>query len=142
LTRATSTRGRTAAGSKQAFGDRRTPASHLKTTAIGEMAFSRSAGSDRSQSLRRCNLEHFAERVMTEELMVAKDLLGVALSILDAHGETEVACSVCAAIEQLIGAPRPLEQWYELTGRNRDGSALCVDPSGVTLRCSDQDRRQ
>ena len=66
---------------------------------------------------------HFTERVLTEELVEAKGLLGRALAILDEHEEHAAAYSVCEAIERLIGAPSTLEQWYMMTGRNPDGSA-------------------
>jgi hypothetical protein len=68
-------------------------------------------------------MTYFVERVLTDELMEAKVLLDRALAILDQHAEGEAAFSVCEAIEQLIGAPRALEQWYLMTGRNPDGSA-------------------
>jgi hypothetical protein len=67
-------------------------------------------------------MTHFAERVLTEELVEAKALLNRALTILDAHGEAHAACWTCRAIEKLIGAPSTMEQWYMMTGRNPDGS--------------------
>jgi hypothetical protein len=66
---------------------------------------------------------YFSERVLTEELADAKKLLERALAILDKTGETEPAALTCAAIERLIGAPSPIEQWYLMTGRQPDGSA-------------------
>lgn len=68
-------------------------------------------------------MTHFAERVLTEELMEAKVLLERALTILDRHEEEDAAYSTCEAIERLIGAPSTIEQWYMMTGRNPDGSA-------------------
>jgi hypothetical protein len=64
----------------------------------------------------------FVERVLTEELVEAKTLLHRALIMLDKYSEKDAACSVCEAIEQLIGAPGTMEQWYVMTGRNPDGS--------------------
>lgn len=65
---------------------------------------------------------YFTERVLTGELVTAKDLLIRALAILDEQEEHQVAYKVCKAIERLIGAPSTLEQWYQMTGRNTDGS--------------------
>lgn len=70
---------------------------------------------------------HFTERVLTEELVDAKGLLTRALAVLDANGEDEAAYLVCCAIERLIGAPSPLEQWFMMTGRNPDGSECNSD---------------
>lgn len=67
-------------------------------------------------------MSYFKKRVLTEELAEAKALLERALSILDQHKEEDAAYSTCEAIERLIGAPRTIEQWYMMTGRNRDGS--------------------
>ncbi|MDE8652765.1 hypothetical protein [Novosphingobium album (ex Liu et al. 2023)] len=66
---------------------------------------------------------HFTERALSEELLQAKALLDRALAILDLQAEDEAAYWVCTAIERLIGAPRTLEQWYMMTGRNPDGSS-------------------
>lgn len=67
-------------------------------------------------------MSYFTERVLTEELAEAKALLERALAILDQHEEDSAAYFTCAAIERLIGAPSTIEQWYMMTGRNRDGS--------------------
>lgn len=68
-------------------------------------------------------MEHFVEKVLSEELVEVKVMLERALAILDAHdGEEDAAYSVCEAIERLIGAPSTSEQWYMITGRNEDGS--------------------
>ena len=68
-------------------------------------------------------MEYFGERVLTEELADAKKLLERALAILDRNDEAEAAALTCEAIERLIGAPSPIEQWYSMTDRNPDGSA-------------------
>lgn len=68
-------------------------------------------------------MEYFSERVLTEELGDAKKLLERALAILDKNDEAEAAALTCEAIERLIGAPSPIEQWYLMTGREPDGSA-------------------
>jgi hypothetical protein len=69
-------------------------------------------------------MAHFAERVLTEELVEARKLLERALTILDEHEESDAAYSTCEAIERLIGAPSTIEQWYLMTGRGRDGEFL------------------
>ncbi|RRQ95864.1 hypothetical protein CUR49_00070, partial [Enterococcus faecalis] len=63
-------------------------------------------------TIRRCDREHFGERVLTEELADAKKLLERALAILDKNDEPDAAALTCEAIERLIGAPPPIEQWY------------------------------
>lgn len=68
-------------------------------------------------------MEYYGERVLTEELADAKKLLERALAILDRADEPEAAALTCEAIERLIGAPSPIEQWYLMTGRDRDGTA-------------------
>lgn len=50
-------------------------------------------------------MEHFSERVLTEELADAKKLLERALAILDNNDEPDAAALTCEAIERLIGAP-------------------------------------
>lgn len=67
-------------------------------------------------------MQHFPERVLTEELVEARLMLQDVLATLDRQGECEAAYHVCAAIERLIGAPSTLAQWYMMTGRNPDGS--------------------
>ena len=69
-------------------------------------------------------MTYLAERVLTEKLAEAKELLERALNILDEHQEYDAAYSTCEAIERLIGAPTTLEQWYMMTGRGRDGEPL------------------
>lgn len=68
-------------------------------------------------------MTYFPERVLTEELVKAKKLLAQALTILDEEGEAEAAYLTCVALDQLIGAPSLLEQWYLLTGLDPKGSA-------------------
>lgn len=63
---------------------------------------------------------HFQERVLTEELVAARQLLERALAILDEHEEHGPAYCVCDAIERLIGAPSTIEQWCLMTGRRPD----------------------
>ncbi|QWT16628.1 hypothetical protein [Sphingobium xenophagum] len=61
---------------------------------------------------------HFTERALTEELAEARRMLEKALVILDSQEEHGPAYCVCDAIEQLIGAPSTIEQWYMMTGRS------------------------
>lgn len=69
-------------------------------------------------------MQHFPERVLTEELVDAKLRLQEVLATLDRQGESEAAYYVCAAMERLIGAPSTLAQWYMMTGRPPDGSRI------------------